>query len=110
MPPAHSEPDRSPLPCRPEESRAAAPAWQPPPAARPAAVADREAFLLASLAGAEPVAEALACLSPAEEKRLSCLLRKLRRHLENLLAGADNGPDAGPRRRLPRAARVEERS
>jgi hypothetical protein len=107
MPPAHPEPDRSPLPCRSKKSRAADPAWQN---LSPAAVAEGQPCLLASLAGAEPVAEVLACLSPAEQERLACLLRKLQRHLETLLADAENGPDADANHLSPRTARVEERS
>jgi len=110
MLPAHSEPDRSPLPCRSKESRAADPGWEPPPSAPPSAVAVEQPCLLASLAGAEPVAEVLACLTPAEQERLSWLLRKLQRHLENLLAEAENGGDADARHVPPRAARLEERS
>ncbi len=77
MPPAHPHPDR-PLP--------------------PCLLFAR----LAALAGAGPLEQALACLDPAEEERLSCLLGKLERRLGSMPAPAENGGGEH--------ARLEERS
>jgi hypothetical protein len=99
MPPANPEPARSPLPRRSDESldRTASPALEAlPPFFAPWSD--------------EPVEQALACLSPTEERRLSWLLRKLERHLENLLARHENGVDENAGEVSPRTARWEERS
>jgi hypothetical protein len=97
MPPANPEPERSPLPCRSDESvcRIASPAWE---------------ALCPFFArwGDEPVEEALACLSAGEERQLSRLLRKLERHLENLLARHENGLDEDARDVPPQPARWED--
>jgi hypothetical protein len=93
MAPANREPDRSALPCR-------------PPAA--AAEAHLPCQLAALVEG--PIEEALSRLSPAEEQQLARLLGKLQRHLEKMLAPADNGGDEDARRSSPPRARLEERS